>query len=78
MRRMPRSLSSCLWAMGDDQDLVAVVVDHTGAPALLRRLQAPAPPPPSAGAAVTATHPAAERPGKRQRPAQHARRLEGS
>jgi hypothetical protein len=55
MLRMDRSLSSRLWAMWDDQDLVAVVVDNTGAAALLRRLQAPAPPhPPLPGALASA------------------------
>ena len=75
MRRMDRSLSSRVWAMWDDQDLVAVIVDNKGATALRRRPQAPAPPPPSTGAAVSAAPTAAVRPGERQRAAQRSRRL---
>jgi len=75
MLRMDRSPYSRLWAIWDDQDLVAVVVYKKGATELLRRLQAHAPPPASAGATVPAASTAAERPGERQRPAQHARRL---
>ncbi len=40
MLRMDRSPYSRLWAIWDDQDLVAVVVDKKGAAELLRRLQA--------------------------------------
>ncbi len=75
MLRMDRSPHSRLWAIWDDQDLVAVVVDKKGASELLRRLQAPALPPASAGSAVPAAPTAAECPGARQRAAQHARRL---
>jgi hypothetical protein len=66
---------SRFWAIWDDQDLVAVVVYKKGAAELLRRLQAPAPPPASAGATVPAAPTVAERPGTRQRTAQHVRRL---
>ena len=75
MRRMDRSPSSRLWAMWDDQDLVAVVVDNKGATALLRWLQAHTLPPISTGATVPAAPTAAACPGERQRPAQHARRV---
>ncbi len=50
MLRMDRYPYSRLWAIWDDQDLVAVVVYKKGATELLRRLQAHAPPPASAGA----------------------------
>ena len=63
MLRMDHYPYSRFWAIWDDQDLVAVVVYKKGAAELLRRLQAPAPPPASAGAAApaapaapTATH----------------------
>jgi hypothetical protein len=75
MLRMDRYPYSRFWAIWDDQDLVAVVVYKQGAAKLLRRLQAPAPPPPSAGATVSAAPTAAGRPGKRQRTAQRSRRL---
>ena len=75
MLRMDRYPYSRLWAIWDDQDLVAVVVYKKGAAELLRRLQAPAPPPTSAGAAAPAASTAAVRPGERQRAAQRARRL---
>jgi hypothetical protein len=75
MLRMDRSPSSRLWAMWDDQDLVAVVVDNKGATALLRWLQAPAPPPASAGATVPTTPTTPVRSGERRPAAQHARRL---
>ena len=50
MLRMDRYPYSRLWAIWDDQDLVAVVVDKQGAVELLRRLQALALPPAAAGA----------------------------
>jgi hypothetical protein len=68
MLRMDRYPYSRFWAIWDDQDLVAVVVDKKGAAELLRRLQAHAPPPPSTGAAVSPAPTAAGRPGKRRRP----------
>ena len=71
MLRMDRYPYSRLWAIWDDQDLVAVVVDKKGAAELLRRLQAPA----SAGTPVPVASTAAERPGERQRTAQGAHRL---
>ena len=74
MLRIDRYPYSRFWAIWDDQDLVAVVVYKKGAAELLRRLQAPAPPP-SAGATVSAAPTAAGRPGKRRPAAQHARRL---
>ena len=49
MLRMDRYPYSRLWAIWDDQDLVAVVVYKKGATELLRRLQAPALPPASTG-----------------------------
>jgi hypothetical protein len=56
MLRMDRSPYSRLWAIWDDQDLVAVVVYKKGAAELLRRLQAPAPPrPPLPGALASAS-----------------------
>jgi hypothetical protein len=75
MLRMDRYPYSRFWAIWDDQDLVAVVVYKKGAAELLRRLQAPAPPPLSAGATASAAPTAVGRPGKRQRPAQRSRRL---
>jgi hypothetical protein len=75
MLRMDRSPYSRLWAIWDDHDLVAVVVSKKGATALLRRLQAHAPPPASAGAAVPATPTTPVRSGERRPTAQHARRL---
>jgi len=66
---------SRFWAIWDDQDLVAVVVYKKGAAELLRRLQAHAPPPASARAAVPAAPTAAERPGERRRTVQGSRRL---
>ena len=75
MLRMDRYPYSRLWAIWDDQDLVAVVVDKKGASELLRRLQAPALPPASAGSAVPAAPTAAERPGERRRTVQGSRRL---
>ena len=54
MLRMDRYPYSRFWAIWDDQDLVAVVVYKKGAVELLRRLQAHAPPPASAGAAAPA------------------------
>ena len=74
MLRMDRYPYSRFWAIWDDQDLVAVVVYKKGAAELLRRLQAPAPPP-SAGATVSAAPTATGHPGKRQRTAQRSRRL---
>ena len=59
----------------EDQGLVAVVVYKQGATELLRRLQAHAPPPASAGTTVPAVSTVAERAGARQRTAQHVRRL---
>ena len=52
MLRMDHYPYSRFWAIWDDQDLVAVVVYKKGATELLRRLQAPAPPPASAGTTV--------------------------
>ena len=75
MLRMDRYPYSRFWAIWDDQDLVAVVVYKKGAAELLRRLQAPAPPPASAGPAVPAAPTAAVRPEERQRAAQRSRRL---
>ena len=75
MLRMDHYPYSRFWAIWDDQDLVAVVVYKKGAAELLRRLQAPVPPPASAGAAAPAAPTAAVRPGERQRAAQRARRL---
>ena len=75
MLRMDHYPSSRLWAIWDDQDLVAVVVYKQGATELLRRLQTPTPPPASAGAAAPAAPTAAVRPGERQRAAQRSRRL---
>ena len=75
MLRMDRSPYSRLWAIWDDQDLVAVVVYKKGAAELLRRLQAHAPPPASAGAAVPATPTTPMRSGERWPATQHARRL---
>ena len=75
MLRMDHYPSSRFWALWDDQDLVAVVVYKKGAVELLRRLQAPTPPPASAGAAAPAAPTAAVRPGERQRAAQRSRRL---
>jgi len=72
---MDRYPSSRFWAIWDDQDLVAVVVYKKGAAALLRRLQAHAPPPASAGTAVPATPTTPVRSGERRPTAQHARRL---
>ena len=75
MLRMDRYPYSRFWAIWDDQDLVAVVVYKKGATELLRRLQAPAPPPASAGTTGPAAPSATERPGERQRAAQQSRRL---
>src|SRR5438105_15915626 len=75
MLRMDHYPYSRFWAIWDDQDLVAVVVDKKGAAELLRRLQAPAPPPVSAGPAAPATPTAAMRPGERRRAVQRSRRL---
>jgi hypothetical protein len=78
MLRMDHYPYSRFWAIWDDQDLVAVVVYKKGAVELLRRLQAPAPPPASAGAAAPAAPAApaaAVRPRERQRAAQRSRRL---
>jgi hypothetical protein len=75
MLRMDRYPYSRFWAIRDDQDLVAVVVYKKGAAELLRRLQAHAPPPASARAAVPAAPTAAERPGERRRTVQGSRRL---
>ena len=75
MLRMDHYPYSRFWAIWDDQDLVAVVVYKKGAAELLRRLQAHAPPPASAGAAMPAAPAATVRAGERQRAAQHARRL---
>src|SRR2546427_6591579 len=75
MLRMDRYPYSRFWAIWDDQDLVAVVVYKQGAAELLRRLQAHAPPPASARAAVPAASTAAARPGERRRTVQGARRL---
>jgi hypothetical protein len=75
MLRMDRYPYSRFWAIWDDQDLVAVVVYKKGAAELLRRLQAHASPPASAGTPVPVASTAAERPGERQRTAQRARRL---
>ena len=69
MLRMDHYPYSRFWAIWDDQDLVAVVVYKKGAVELLRRLQAPAPPPVSAGPAVPAAPTAAGRPGERPAPA---------
>jgi hypothetical protein len=74
MLRMDRYPYSRFWAIWDDQDLVAVVVDKKGAAELLRRLQAHAPPT-SAGAIVPAAPTAAADPGECQRAAHHTRRL---
>jgi hypothetical protein len=75
MLRMDRSPYSRLWAIWDDQDLVAVVVYKKGATELLRRLQAHASPPASAGTPVPAASTAADRPGERRRTVQGSRRL---
>ena len=75
MLRMDRYPYSRFWAIWDNQDLVAVVVYKKGAAELLRRLQAPAPPPASAGTPGPAVPSATERPGERQRTAQQSRRL---
>jgi hypothetical protein len=75
MLRMDRYPYSRFWAIWDDQDLVAVVVYKKGAAELLRRLQAPVPPPISAGPVASATPTAAGRPGERRRAVQRARRL---
>jgi hypothetical protein len=75
MLRMDRYPYSRFWTIWDDQELAAVVVYKKGATELLRRLQAHAPPPASAGATVPAVSTVAERPGARQRTAQHVRRL---
>jgi hypothetical protein len=75
MLRIDRYPYSRFWAIWDDQDLVAVVVYKKGAAELLRRLQAHAPPPASAGAAVPATPTTPVRSGERRPTAQHARRL---
>jgi hypothetical protein len=75
MLRMDRYPYSRFWAIWDDQDLVAVVVYKKGEVELLRRLQAHAPPPPSAGATVPATPATPVRSGERRPAAQHARRL---
>ena len=75
MLRMDHYPYSRFWAIWDDQDLVAVVVYKKGAAELLRRLQAHAPPPASAGAAAPAAPTAAVRSGERQRAAQRSRRL---
>jgi len=75
MLRMDRYPYSRFWAIWDDQDLVAVVVYKKGAAELLRRLQAHAPPPASAGAAVPATPTTPMRSGERRPATQHARRL---
>ena len=74
MLRMDRYPYSRFWAIWDDKDLVAVVVYKKGAAELLRRLQAPAPPP-SAGTTVSAAPTVAGRPGKRRRTVQGSRRL---
>ena len=75
MLRMDHYPYSRFWAIWDDQDLVAVVVYKKGAVELLRRLQAPAPPPASAGTTVLAAPTAAEHPGERRGAAQRSRRL---
>jgi hypothetical protein len=75
MLRMDRSPYSRFWAIWDDQDLVAVVVDKKGAAELLRRLQAHASPPASAGTTVLAASTAAARPGECRRTVQGSRRL---
>ena len=75
MLRMDRYPYSRLWAIWDDQDLVAVVVYKKGAAELLRRLQAHASPPASAGAAVPAMPTTPMRSGERRPATQHARRL---
>ncbi len=67
MLRMDRYPYSRFWAIWDDQDLVAVVVYKKGATELLRRLQAHASPPASAGTPVPAACTAAGRPGERRR-----------
>jgi hypothetical protein len=68
MLRMDHYPYSRFWAIWNDQDLVAVVVYKKGAVELLRRLQAPALPPVSAGPAAPATPTAPGRPGKRPAP----------
>ena len=75
MLRMDRYPYSRFWAIWDNQDLVAVVVYKKGAVELLRRLQAPAPPPAAAGTTGPAAPSATERPGERPRAAQQSRRL---
>jgi len=57
MLRMDRSPYSRLWAIWDDQDLVAVVVDKKGAPSFCGGSRLPAPPSASAGAAARAAPP---------------------
>ncbi len=75
MLRMDHYPYSRFWAIWDDQDLVAVVVYKKGAAELLRRLQAHAPPPASAGAAAPAAPTAAGRAAGRPSAAQRSRRL---
>ena len=75
MLRIDRYPYSRFWAIWDGQDLVAVVVYKKGAVELLRRLQAHASPPASAGATVPTTPITPVRSGERQRPAQRSRRL---
>jgi hypothetical protein len=75
MLRMDRYPYSRFWAIWDDKDLVAVVVYKKGATELLRRLQAHASPPASAGTTVPAASTAAERPGERRRTVQGSHRL---
>ena len=75
MLRMDHYPYSRFWAIWDDQDLVAVVVYKKGAAELLRRLQAPAPPPVSAGAAAPAAPTATTCPAVRRRATPRSRRL---
>jgi hypothetical protein len=75
MLRMDRYPYSRFWAIWDDQDLVAVVVDKQGTAELLRRLQEHATPPTSTGTAVSAAPTAAGRQRAPGHPAPRSRRL---
>ena len=79
MLRMDRYPYCRLWAIWDDQDLVAVVVDKQGAVELLRRLQALALPPAAAGA-LCPQHPWLPRAPARAgaRPSTHAAGRQGN
>ena len=75
MLRMDHYPYSRFWAIWDDQNLVAVVVYKKGAAELLRRPQAPTPPPTSAGAAAPTAPTAAVRSGERRGTTPRSRRL---